>query len=110
VADNGNWWDALAKLRYGVDANQKYALAVSGRIPGSLPIRSEDDLAREERRAAAYLFSMQNPRIADFGVGLASTLRFTEPESMHAAAREGVVAGRDQPRTLSDLMGWNASR
>ena len=101
-----DWWDSLARWRYGVDASQKYALAVSGRIPGSQPIHSEDDLAREERRAAAYLFKMQHPQIADFSVGLASTLRFAEPESLHAAAREGVVAGGTQPRSLKDLMRW----
>ena len=103
-----DWWDSLARLRYGVDVGQKYALAVSGRIPGSMPIHSEDDLAREERRAAAYLFSMAHPKIADFGTGVASTIRgyFGEPESLHAAAREGVVAGRTQPRSLKDLMQW----
>ena len=101
-----DWWDPLARWRYGVDAGQKYALAVSGRIPGAQPIHSEDDLAREERRTAAFLFSQQHPSIADFGVGLASTLRFAEPESLHAAAREGVVAGRTQPRSLADLVGW----
>jgi hypothetical protein len=104
--DNGNWWDAAARWRYGVDANQKYALALSGRIPGSQPIKSEEDIAREERRAAAYLFSLQHPEMADIGVGLASTLRFMEPESLHAAAREGVTAGRDKPRTIADLLGW----
>jgi hypothetical protein len=44
--------------------------------------------------------------MADIGVGLASTLRFMEPESLHAAAREGVTAGRDRPRTIADLLGW----
>ena len=105
MADSsGNWWDPLARLRYGVDANQKYAIALSGQVPGSQPIHSEEDVAREERRAAAYLFAMQHPHLADIGTGLASTLRFMEPESLHAAAREGVVAGRTQPMRLADLM------
>lgn len=101
---SGNWWDALARWRYGVGANEKYALALSGRIPGSQPIHSEEDVAREERRAAAYLFAVQHPELADLGVGLASTLRFLEPESLHSAAREGVVAGRTQRMRLKDLM------
>lgn len=105
MADTGNWWDPLARWRYGVGADEKYAIALSGRVPGSQPIRSEEDLAREERRAAAYLFALQHPTMADVGVGLASTLRFMEPETMHAAAREGVVSGRTRPLTLGDLMG-----
>ena len=103
-----DWWDNLARLRYGVDASQKYALAVSGRIPGSMPIHSDDDLAREERRAAAYLFKLQHPDIADFGTGVASTIRgyFGEPEFLQDAAREGVVAGATQKRSLKDLLNW----
>ena len=91
-----------------MDASQKYALAVSGRIPGSQPIHSEDDLAREERRAAAYLFQLQHPVIGNAGTAVASTIRgfFGEPESLLGAAREGVVAGKTHPRSLKDLMGW----
>ena len=100
-----DWWDPLARWRYGVNADQKYAAAIQGRIPGAQPIHSEDDIAREERRAAAYLFAQRHPYIADLGVGLASTLRFMEPESLHAAAREGVVSGRTQPRTLGEILG-----
>jgi hypothetical protein len=100
-----DWSDPFFRWRYGVDANQKYAAAIQGRIPGAQPIQSEADIAREERRAAAYLFAMQHPKLADFGTGLASTLRFWEPDEMHAAAREGGVAGRTQPRTLGEILG-----
>lgn len=101
-----DWSDPFFRWRYGVTGNEKYALALSGKVPGAQPIRSEEDIAREERRAAAYLFAQKHPALADFGTGVASTLRFWEPEALHAAAREGVVAGATQPRTLKDLMGW----
>lgn len=103
-----DWTDPFFRWRYGVTGDEKYRLALSGRIPGSQPIQSEADIAREERRAAAYLFSLQHPSIADFGTGVASTIRgyFGEPEALQAVAREGVVAGRTQPRSLKDLMRW----
>ena len=102
----GDWTDPFFRLRYGVTGGDKYRLALSGRIPGAQPIHSEEDVAREERRAAAYLFAMQHPTLADFGVGLANTLRFMEPESLHAVAREGVQAAKRAPRTLQDLINW----
>lgn len=104
MPDSGDWWAGLARWRYGVDPAQKYALALSGRIPGSQPIHSEEDVAREERRAAAYLFAMQHPALANFGPALASTLRFTEPASLHDAAREGAVAGQTQAMPLALLL------
>lgn len=101
-----DWTDPLFRLRYGVTGNDKYRLALSGRIPGAQPIQSEDDVAREERRAAAYLFAMQHPALADFGVGLANTLRFMEPESLHQVAIQGKEAAKKAPRTLRDLINW----
>jgi len=100
-----DWSDPFFRWRYGVDANQKYAAAIRGHVPNAQPIHSEEDLAREERRAAAYLFTQQHPYLANLGTGLASTLRFWEPEELHAAAREGVVSGRTQPRTLGEILG-----
>lgn len=101
-----DWTDPFFRLRYGVTGGDKYRLALSGRIPGSLPIQSEEDVAREERRAAAYLFALQHPTLADFGVGLANTLRFMEPESLHAVALQGKEAAKRTPRSLKDLTNW----
>ena len=101
-----DWWDSLAKARYGVGSTDKYRIALSGKVPGSQPIQSEDDLIREERRAAAYLFALNHPKLANLGVGVANKLRFWEDSSVHDAARQGLASARSQPMTLADLAGW----
>jgi len=103
--NEGDWWAPLANWRYGVGPTQKYALAVGGAIPGAQPVRSEEDMAREERRAAAFLFTLQHPTLADFAVEGANALRFWEPSAIHDAARAGLRSARTSGLSLGDIIG-----
>ncbi len=99
-----DWWAPLARWRYGVSPNEKYALAVRGAIPGAEPIQSEEDVVREERRAAAYLFALKHPRLAEYAIEGANALRFWEPSSVHQAALSGREAAQRSGLSLGDIL------
>lgn len=88
-----DWLDPFFQLRYGVPANQKYQMAITGQIPGSQTIHSDEDQANEERRAAGYLFGKRWPSIAMGGTRVANALRFWEPDSIHQTALDSTRAG-----------------
>ncbi len=100
-----DWWAPIARWRYGVDPTEKYKIALGGAIPGAQPIRSEEDVIREERRAAAFLFALQHPLIANVAVAGANKLRFWEDPSVHDAARAGLRAAKTSGVTLGDIIG-----
>lgn len=79
-------------LRYGVSPGEKRRLAITGQIPGAQPIGSEEDVEREERRAAAYLFAKRYPTLAATvqpAVDMLRTRVFRDDPSVVAAAQQG---------------------
>lgn len=101
---DNEWYDPLFRARYGVTSGEKYRRAVTGEIPGAQPIRSEDDVAREERRAAGYLFAKQNPAISAAvqpAVNKIRTSLFGDDPSLVAVANEGQRAALKPPKVAA---------
>jgi len=100
------WYDPLFRLRYGVGSAEKYKRALSGQIPGAQPIQSEDDIAREERRASGYLFAKEHPAVAGVVQPIVDDIRryaFRDSPEVVAAAQQGQQAALGKPKLGSKL-------
>ncbi len=99
--------DQFGRLRYGVPTSEKERMAVSGEVPGAQPIQYNDrDVARENRRAAAYLFGKTWPRLAPVIQPAINRFKdyapfFTDDEdseALHNIALEAVRRGSQDSR------------
>ena len=55
--------DPSFRTRYGVGADEKYTMALTGQIPGAMPVTGNAQIPIEERRAAGYLFGQRWPSV-----------------------------------------------
>jgi hypothetical protein len=93
----GEWYDPLFRLRYGVSSAEKYRQAVTGETPGAMPVRSDEDLEREERRTSAYLFAKKHPMLSATvqpGVDMLRRNVFRDSPEVVAAAQQGQYAAQ----------------
>jgi hypothetical protein len=119
----GDWTDPFFRLRYGVTDAEKQGMVYAGQIPGRKPTQNAQDMAREERRAAGYLFAQQHPNLAPAVQPTVDYIRsfFDAPEVVSAASEgmdqalaqaiqrqrqlAAITAGGRQA-SLADLVGW----
>jgi hypothetical protein len=107
--EDAEFYDPAFRLRYGVTSGEKYRQAVTGAIPGALPVSSEKDVEREERRAAGYLFAKEHPTISAAVQPAVNALRthaFGDDPAVVAAANEGQAAAL-RPQKMASFDNWD---
>lgn len=85
--------DLGSRIRYGVPFEEKARMALTGRIPGSRPVRSELEAEIEQRRAAAYLFAKQWPGLGPEWQPLIDRLRRGDDPRVLAVTQDAAEQG-----------------